>query len=73
MSAAATFLPQSKTFAKKDSLRAPCDHFHILAEDAELTVFIEQLRRKVANGLEFPSLMEVLDICAPDIFPNFPQ
>uniref|UniRef100_A0A8C9YWK2 TTF-type domain-containing protein n=1 Tax=Sander lucioperca TaxID=283035 RepID=A0A8C9YWK2_SANLU len=70
MRAAATFLPQSKTFAEKDSLRAPCDHFHILVEDAELTVFIEQLRRKVANGLEFPSLMEVLDICAPDIFPN---
>ncbi|CAM4658841.1 unnamed protein product [Leuciscus chuanchicus] len=70
MRAAATFLPQSKTFAEKDSLRAPCDHFHISVEDAELTVFIEQLRRKVANSLEFPSLMEVLDICAPDIFPN---
>lgn len=70
MRVAATFLPQSKNFAEKDSLRALCDHFHILVGNAELTVFIEQLRRKVANSLEFPSLMEVLDICAPDIFPN---
>uniref|UniRef100_A0A3B3R0H2 DUF4371 domain-containing protein n=1 Tax=Paramormyrops kingsleyae TaxID=1676925 RepID=A0A3B3R0H2_9TELE len=51
MRAAATFLPQSKTFAR-------------------ILLFIDQLRRKVANSLEFPSLMEVLDICAPDIFPN---
>uniref|UniRef100_A0A8C1TUJ4 HAT C-terminal dimerisation domain-containing protein n=1 Tax=Cyprinus carpio TaxID=7962 RepID=A0A8C1TUJ4_CYPCA len=54
---------------QEDHLRL-CDHFHILVEDPELTVFIEQLCRKIANSLEFPSLMEVLDICAPDIFPN---
>lgn len=70
MRTAATFLPHSKTFAQTESMRTTCDHYHISVEDAELTVFIEQLRRKVANGLEFPSLMEVLDICAPDIFPN---
>lgn len=68
--AAATFLPQSKTFAQKKPLLTPCGHYYISAVDAELKMFIEQLCQKVASGLEFPSLMEVLDICTPDIFPK---
>lgn len=36
----------------------------------ELTVFIQQLRRKVRGGQEFPSLIEVLDSCSPDLFPD---
>lgn len=36
MRAAATFLPQSKTFAQKESLRTLCDNDHISVEDAEL-------------------------------------
>lgn len=69
MRGAATFLPQFKTFAQKVSLRLLCDHYHIRVEDAELPVLFDQLHRK-ANWLEFPSLMEALDICAPDILPN---
>lgn len=53
MRAAATFLPQSKTFAQKESLLTMCDHYHISVEDAELAIFIEQLRSKV------PSLVAV--------------
>uniref|UniRef100_A0A667Y2X2 TTF-type domain-containing protein n=1 Tax=Myripristis murdjan TaxID=586833 RepID=A0A667Y2X2_9TELE len=70
MRAAAAFLPPSRTFAQRESLQAACNHFHVSVGDAELTVFFEQMRRKGANGVEFASLVEVMDICAPDIFPN---
>ncbi|KAJ4947754.1 hypothetical protein JOQ06_009787 [Pogonophryne albipinna] len=70
MRTAAAILPKSKTYGEKDSLCTVCDHYHILVGDAELTVFYEQLNRKVAQKQNFPSL-EVLDSCASDIFPNF--
>lgn len=41
MRAAGTFLPQSKTFAQKESPWTPCDYHDISVEDTELT--IEQL------------------------------
>jgi hypothetical protein len=43
---------------------------YISFEDAELTMFIQKLLRKVRGGQEFPSLIDVLNSCSPDIFPN---
>lgn len=50
-----------------------CDHYDISVGDSELTVFFEQLERKVNQKQDFPSLMEVLDCANADIFPNINQ
>lgn len=70
MRAAAACFPGSVTFPQKESLQHSCDHYRISIEDAEWTVFIQTLRRKVERGHCYPSVIEVLDSCNSDVFPN---
>lgn len=70
MHAAASLIPGSTTFGIQELLRDPCKLFGIVIEEPEYSVFIQQLRRKMTAGESFPSLMEVLDKCPSDIFPN---
>ena len=46
MRAAAACLPQSDTFGDKALIRPAYAHFSIPVEDAEHTVFVQQLKRK---------------------------
>ena len=46
MRAAAACLPRSDTFGDKALIRPACAHFSIPVEDAEHTVFVQQLKRK---------------------------
>ena len=74
MRAAAACLPGSDTFGDTALIRPTCAHFPIPVEDAEHTVFVQQLKRKAkANKTlnekkETP--VEVPDACPGDIFPN---
>lgn len=70
MQASASFLPRSATFGMKDLLKAPCDLYGLAIGDAEFTVFTSHIRGKIDRGQNFPSLIEVLDSCPEDIFPN---
>ncbi len=70
MSTAVACLPGSNTFGDRDSLTVASKHYNIDIGDAELTVFIQQLKRKADAGQGLPSLMEVLDNSPEDIFPN---
>lgn len=69
MRASASFAPESATFGDKDILKAPCDLYGIEIADAEHSVFTQHIRRKMDQD-NFPTLMEILDSCPPDIFPN---
>lgn len=69
MKAAAACRPPTGTF-EKALLHPPCQHYGIVIGDAELSVFAQQIKRKVTAGITFPSLMEVLDSCPQDIFPG---
>ena len=46
MRAAAACLPRSDTFGDTALIRPTCAHFPIPVEDAEHTVFVQQLKRK---------------------------
>ncbi|CAL8329079.1 unnamed protein product [Merluccius merluccius] len=46
MRAAAACLPWSDTFGDKALIQPACAQFSILVEDAEHTVFVQQLKRK---------------------------
>lgn len=71
MQAAASFSKESQTCGLKEQLKTTCDHYAISIEDAEFTVFIQQLSRKMNMGKsDFSSIMSVLDSCPDDIFPN---
>nr|XP_033815478.1 zinc finger MYM-type protein 1-like [Geotrypetes seraphini] len=70
MTASAACLPTSEAFGQKESLQSPCTLFGITIGDAEFTVFVQQLKRKVAQGQTYTSVTEVLDSCSVDIFPN---
>lgn len=70
MRAAVVFSPGSSTFGDRESITVACKHYSIDIGDAELTVFIQQLKRKADDGQGFASLMEVLDNTPEDIFPN---
>ena len=70
MRAAAALLPRSSTFGNNESIQPASTHFSICVEDAEHEVFVQQLKRKVTAGITFPSLVEVLDSCPTDIFPQ---
>lgn len=69
---ASACLPRSDTFGDK-ALILPA-HFSIPQEAAEHTVFVQQLKRKAkANKTTHKkkeTLIEVLDACRRDIFPN---
>lgn len=69
MRASASFVPVSATFGVKDLLKGPCDLYGIEIADAEQTVFTQRIRRKMDRE-NFPTLIEVLDSCPADIFPN---
>ena len=70
MKAAASLLPASDAFCQQDILCAPSRHYGLGLEDPELTVFGQLIKRKVNGGHEFPSIIEVLDSCDKDVFPN---
>ncbi len=70
MSAAVLCLPRSNTFRDRDSLTVACKHFNMDISDAELTMFMQQLKHKADAGQDLPLLMEVLDNSPEDIFPN---
>ncbi|KAJ4926584.1 hypothetical protein JOQ06_014334 [Pogonophryne albipinna] len=70
MKAAAALLPRSSTFGNNELIQPASTHFSICVEDAEHEVFVQQLKRKVTAGITFPSLVEVLDSCPTDIFPQ---
>ena len=69
MRALASFAPGSAIFADKDILKAPCDLYGIEIVDAKHTVFPQHIRRKMDRD-NFPTLVETLDSCPSDIFPN---
>uniref|UniRef100_A0A3B4X175 TTF-type domain-containing protein n=1 Tax=Seriola lalandi dorsalis TaxID=1841481 RepID=A0A3B4X175_SERLL len=75
MKATAACMPHSETFGDKAHIQQACAHFSIPVEDAEHTVFVQQLKRKAQaisgeKKEHFPSLFEVLDACPRDIFPK---
>lgn len=70
MKASAACLPRADSFGQVTAIQPPCTHYGISVEDSELTVFFQQLNRKVNEGRTYPSLTEVLDSCPKDIFPN---
>lgn len=74
MSAAAACSPWSDTFGDKALIRPACVHFSIPVAEEEHTVFVQQLKRKAkANKItneKKETLVEVLDACPRDIFPN---
>ena len=73
MQAAASFPKESQTCGLKEQLKTTLtakDHYATSSEDAEFTVFIQQLSRKMKMGKsDFSSIMSVLDSCPDDIFP----
>lgn len=44
--------------------------FHVTLTEAELTVFVQMKQRAFDRGNSFKSLLEVLDICNEEVFPN---
>ncbi|KAK7163906.1 hypothetical protein R3I94_002577 [Phoxinus phoxinus] len=76
MRAAAACLPRSDTFGDKALIQPACAHFSIPVEDAatEHTVFVQHLKRKEkankTTNEKKETLVEVLDACPRDIFPN---
>uniref|UniRef100_A0A3B4VA62 TTF-type domain-containing protein n=1 Tax=Seriola dumerili TaxID=41447 RepID=A0A3B4VA62_SERDU len=75
MKATAACMPHSETFGDKAHTQQACAHFSIPVEDAEHTVFVQQLKRKAQaisgeKKEHCPSLFEVLDACPRDIFPK---
>lgn len=69
MRASASFAPGSATFGVKNILNDPCALYGIDIADAEHAVFIQYIRRKMDKE-NFPTLMEILDSCPTNIFPN---
>lgn len=63
---------RADTFGDKALIQPACTHFSIPVQDAEHTVFVQQLKRKSTNEKKetFSSLVEVLGACPRDIFPN---
>ncbi|MGH0120104.1 UNVERIFIED_CONTAM: hypothetical protein FKN15_062794 [Acipenser sinensis] len=70
MKASADCWPTSETFGQRESLQPTCSLYGINVEDAEFTVFVQQLNLKVVEGKSYPSLIKVFDNCNLDIFPN---
>ena len=74
MRAVAACLPWSDTFGDKALIQPTCTHFSIPVEDAEYTVFVQQLKRKAkankTTNKKKETLVEVLDACPHDVFPN---
>lgn len=70
MHAAVGCLPGSNTFGDVNSLTVASKHYSIDIGDANLTVFMQQVKRKADTGQGFTSLMEVLDNSPEDILPN---
>ncbi|XP_030072332.1 zinc finger MYM-type protein 1 [Microcaecilia unicolor] len=70
MTASAACMPASEAFGRRESLQPPCTLYGITIEEAEFTVFVQQLKRKVAQGNTYTALTDVLESCNVDIFPN---
>lgn len=75
MRATAACMPHSESFGDKAHIQQACAHFSIPVEDAEHTVFVQQLKRKAKaisdeKNEHFSTLFEVLDACPRDIFPK---
>lgn len=70
MKAAASLLPGSDAFGQMEILQVPCKHYGLGVEGPELTVLVQLLKRKVDGGHLYPFLIEVLDSCDKDVFPN---
>lgn len=70
MKAAASLLPGSDAFGQLEILQVPSKHYGLGVEGPEFTVFVQLLKRKVDGGHLYPSLIEVLDSCEKDVFPN---
>lgn len=70
MKAAASLLPGSDAFGQMEILQVPSKHYGLGVEGPEFTVFVQLLKRKVDGGHLYPSLIEVLDSCEKDVFPN---
>ena len=70
MKVAASLLPVSDAFCQLDTLCALSRHYGLGLEGSKLTVFRQLIKRKVDGGHQFPSIIEVLDSCNKDVFPN---
>ena len=71
MKASSSFAPREPAFGEKDILDAPYVRYGINIPDAEHTVFMQHMKRKMnTDSVEFPTSIEVLDSCPSDIFPN---
>ncbi len=69
MKVAVASCPQDGTF-DSGSLQPPSQHYGVNTGNAELTVLIQYINRKVASRQQFALLMEVIDCCSLDIFPK---
>ncbi|XDV11447.1 hypothetical protein PO909_000385 [Leuciscus waleckii] len=56
------------TIAK--SLNDSGKRFHVTISESELEVFVQLIERKKKRGEHLKSLVEVMDICNEDVFPN---
>jgi len=70
MKAAASLLPRSDAFGQMEILQVPSKHYGFGVEGPELTAFVQLLKQKVDGDHLYPSLIEVLDSCDEDVFPN---
>ncbi|GAA6084837.1 zinc finger MYM-type protein 1-like [Tachysurus ichikawai] len=53
-----------------NSLNDAGKRFHIAISESELAVFVQLIERKKKRGERLKSLVEVMDICNEDVFPN---
>lgn len=53
-----------------NSLNDTGKHFHVTISESELAVFVQLIERKKKRGEHLKSLVEVMDICNEDVFPN---
>jgi hypothetical protein len=70
MKAAASLMPAPDARYQLDALREASGHYGIELDTSELNVFEQLLKRKMDGGLQFSSIMEVLDSCNKDVFPR---
>ncbi len=69
MRASATLIPGSTTFGTQELIKSPCSLYGITVCDAEFAFFTQFIKGK-ADKDKMPSLIELLDACAADIFPG---
>ena len=66
----ASLMPAPDARYQLDALREASGHYGIELDTSELNVFEQLLKRKMDGGLQFSSIVEVLDSCNKDVFPR---